>query len=342
MLSITLQNMPPRQAHFCLGIERFLREELGLDLGKKSLVVALSGGADSTALLLALLALAPRLGLSLCAAHLDHGLRPEAAAEAAAVRELCAAAGVRCVLEKAPVSKTAQAQGIGLEEAGRNLRYAFLERVRGEMDADWICLGHHLNDLAEDVLMRLIRGTGWPGLAGMQAVDPQRSLLRPLLLSPKDRLCGFVSALKISWQEDSSNSDLHFLRNRVRQHILPLFLQENPNFLQNVADLWLLARLDQDYFQQAAARIWHQKPDTPRTQGCGVVPRTVLENAHEALRLRLYKHELDALGPGQALHTGLKQLDAAWKARRTGKTFQFPGNKTAQVQRDGILFGYSD
>ena len=332
--------MPPRQAHLCLDIGRFISDDLGLDLSNKSLVVALSGGVDSTALLLTLLGLAPRLGLKLCAAHLDHGLRPEAAAEAEAVRALCAAQEVRYIVETAPVREMSQSQGMGLEEAGRKLRYAFLERVRVEQNADWICLGHHLNDLAEDVLMRLIRGTGWPGLGGMQAFAPQRRLVRPLLLTPKDRLREFVSALEICWQEDKSNSDPLFMRNRVRQQILPLFLEENPNFLQNVADLWQLARLDQEYFKTAAARLWSSTGES-LPEGQGLLPGSVLNEAPQALRLRLYKDELDALGPGQALHAGLRQLDAAWEARRTGKKFQFPGDKVALIQREGIFFSYS-
>lgn len=310
-----------------------------MDLSGKSVVVALSGGVDSTALLLIALLLAPRLGLEVSAAHLDHGLRPEAAAEAAAVLELCADLGVRCCLEKAPVAETARAQGIGLEEAGRTLRYAFLERVRNAQRADYILLGHHLNDLAEDVLMRLVRGAGWPGLAGMQALDAQRRLVRPLLLTPKETLREFVSTLKMSWQEDQSNSDPQFLRNRIRQRILPLFLEENPNFLQSVADLWLLARLDADYFQKAGESLWKQDTEAP-PQGCGFLSKALLERAPQALRLRLYKHELDALGPGQALHATLRQLDAAWRARRTGKSFQFPGDKIARIEREGLRFGY--
>ncbi len=332
--------MPPRQAHFCLGIEQCIRDTLGLELSGQRVLVALSGGVDSTALLLAALALAPRLGITLCAAHLNHGLRPEAAAEAAAVSTLCADLGVRCIVEKARVAEKARTQGVGLEEAGRKLRYAFLENVRTGQQADWILLGHHLNDLAEDVLMRLIRGTGWPGLGGMEALDSQRRLLRPLLLIPKKQLRVFVSALEFSWQEDQSNSDPQFLRNRVRQQILPLFLQENPNFLQNVADLWLLARLDQEYFQKAVESL-EKKDTTPLVQGSGFLSRSLLERAPQALRLRLYKHELDALGPGQALHTGLRQLDAAWQARRTGKCFQFPGDKIARVEREGLRFNYS-
>ena len=102
----------------------------------------------------------------------------------------------------------------------------------------------------------------------------------------------------------------------------------------------MLARLDQEYFQKAVENL-SMEGTGALVQGSGFLPRALLERAPQALRLRLYKHELDALGPGQALHTNLRQLDTAWQARRTGKSFQFPGDKIARVEREGLRFCYS-
>jgi hypothetical protein len=140
----TLQDLPPRWAHFCLGLERFAAEDLGLDLGRARLVVGRSGGLDSTALLLACRCLTVRSGGAVLAGLLDHGLRPESAGDARAAAELCTALGVPCESRRVDVGRQAAANGQGLEEAGRELRYALLEDLRSKSGADWIVLGHHL------------------------------------------------------------------------------------------------------------------------------------------------------------------------------------------------------
>jgi tRNA(Ile)-lysidine synthase len=117
--------------------------------------------------------------------------------------------------------------GLGLEETGRKVRYSFLERIRQTQNADWIVTGHHLGDLAEDILLRLIRGTAWPGLGGMKAKTDNR-ILRPLLLVDKRDLLRLLQSLHIDWQEDESNQDTSFRRNRIRKEIIPVLLEENP------------------------------------------------------------------------------------------------------------------
>jgi len=156
----SLQDLPPKWAHFCLHIDRFIADELGFDLSEKTLIAACSGGADSTALLLVLHWLARRNGGRIVAVHLDHGLRPEAGADAAFVQALCASLDVECVVRKADVATLAEETGVGLEEAGRNARYALFAEVLAERGTDAVAVAHHLDDLTEDVLMRLVRGTG--------------------------------------------------------------------------------------------------------------------------------------------------------------------------------------
>ncbi|WP_461209413.1 tRNA lysidine(34) synthetase TilS [Desulfocurvus sp. DL9XJH121] len=327
----TLQDMPPAQAHFCLGVERFLLRDAGAALAGAEVVCAFSGGVDSTVLLVALVALAPRLGCTVSAAHLDHGLRPESGAEADHAREFCARLGVPCAVEAVDVA--ALAGGTGLEEAAREARYAFLQRVRAERGAAFLALGHQLDDLAEDVLLRLVRGTGWPQLAGMRALDAERALLRPLLLTPRAQIEAFARALGLPWVEDASNRDPEAgRRNRMRLSVLPLLLAENPNFLESVAGLWRSARLDEDYFRNLGREALAASPEP------GFLPRALLDGLHPALRLRLYKACLEELGPGQPLADGLRRLDAAFTSGEGGKTVQFPGDKQARVSGRGIRF----
>lgn len=128
----------------------------------------LFGGADSTALAVILRC----LGVSLVLAHLDHRLRPESGEEAESARRFAERLGVPCMVRRMDVEALARSEGIGLEDAGRRARYAFFDSALLSERAEWVVTGHHLDDLSEDVLMRLVRGSGWPGLGGMKAVEP--------------------------------------------------------------------------------------------------------------------------------------------------------------------------
>lgn len=328
-----LQNMPPKWAHFCLGVEKFIHDKLDVELAGRRIVVAFSHGADSTALLVILNALGRKTGFKVVAAHLDHGLRPESGEEARLSESFCAGLGVDFHVEAADVSGYAKEKGLGLEEAGRELRYAFLERVRRKEDAQYLAVGHHLNDLAEDVLMRLGRGTGWPGLSGMDGFDSARSLIRPLLLVPKHQLIEFLQDLSVSWIEDMSNADVAYRRNRVRGELLPLFLKENPNFLQTVKRLWRQGRDDEKYWSMKIADFPVRDRD-----GVLILSSDHLSDTSPAFRLRLYKSVLDRLGAGQVLAESLFSLDRAWVEGKVGSRVQFPGNKLAKLVAEGVEF----
>ena len=350
----SLQSLPPAQARFCLSVSRFVEKELELRLEDAAVLVGFSGGADSTALLLSLHYLAPRLGCTLIAAHLDHQLRPTSEQEALACREFCAGLGVPFISGKDCVSTLSQRTQCGVEDAGRAARYRFYAETAEQHGCDWIAVGHTANDLAEDVLMRLVRGTGWPGLSGMAAVDGERRIVRPLLLSSRAGIEDFLTGLGVGWLTDESNADPAYFRNRIRHTLLPLLLRENPNLLDGIAGLWRLGRIDRVYFESVVPgfvsndRLLPTKrgehgertPDLPgpATPERHFSPHDQLMALPKALRLRLYKKELDALGPGQARLSSLLALDDAF-LRQGGKTkHQFPGGKLALLSKKGILW----
>ncbi|MFP5240386.1 MAG: tRNA lysidine(34) synthetase TilS [Acidobacteriota bacterium] len=330
-----LSALSPWSAHLCLRVERTLQGLAGQELRGQSLVLAVSGGLDSTALAAMLSILGPRLGLTLHAAHLDHGLRPDSGEDAAHCAATCEALGIACVVKTADIRAEAASLRTGLEDAGRRARYAWLEELRRETGSFAVLTAHQLDELAEDVIMRLLRGAGWPALGGMPAWDPQRRILRPLLALPKEQLRRFLNEWGLAWRDDPSNEDRAFLRNRVRKDFVPLFVRENPHFLGAVAELWTQARIDEDYVHEAVSHLMPQ-PD-PAT-GERLLTGETLENLPKALRLRLYKRVVESLGPGQPLAAPLRALDEAWAARSLGKDFQFPGGKQALVTRDGIVF----
>ncbi|MFP4071298.1 MAG: tRNA lysidine(34) synthetase TilS [Desulfovibrionales bacterium] len=330
-----LQDLPPQWAHALLGVERFVTQELGIDPGGKHILVGLSGGPDSTALLLFCRLFQNRWQSTISAGHLDHRLRPESGQEADHVRRLCAEFNIECSCEEADVAAHARQQGTGLEETARTLRYEFLERTRKAYSADYLFTGHTLNDLAEEIVLRLLRGTGWPALSGMPAVDPKRSLVRPFLLTPKKTLTGFLRAINVSWTEDPSNLEPLFRRNRIRLDVVPRLEEENPLFLSAVARLWQQGARDSGYWQEQLRRLAPSEMTTAR----GVLlPEGVLAGEHPALRIRWYKKALDSLGPGQVRTQGLENLEQAFVKQSTGTIIQFPGNKRATLVREGILF----
>ena len=338
----SLQKLTPAQARFCLDIQSFTEKELGVPLAGQRLLAGFSGGADSTALLLALHYLSQKAGFSLFAAHLDHQLRPSSGMEAARCGAFCDALGVRLITRRADPASL-RVRGHGIEEAAREARYAFYAETAALEQCDWVVTGHTANDLAEDILMRLIRGTGWPGLSGMEAQDGTRRLLRPLLLTSRSRIEAFLNGLGITWIEDESNTDPAYFRNRVRMRLLPLILEENPAFLDKAAGLWRLGRLDTRWIDSMLPDLSsneEQQRSSPREhvfpQPPSFLPREQLEGMPKALRLRLYKKILAALGPGQARLDALLALDASFEVGGEKTEHQFPGGKLALVDKRGI------
>lgn len=185
-----------------------------------AVVVAHSGGADSTALLAALCSIAPRRGLRVLAAHLDHALVPGSAARAEAACELARRLGAEPLSERRPVPRLAHA-GESPEAAARRVRYRFLEEVRHAHGARWIATAHHRDDQAETLVLRMLRGSGLEGLSG---ILPRRGhVVRPLLDVPRNTLHDFLGHLdcRLEILEDPSNRELSIPRNRVRRILLP-------------------------------------------------------------------------------------------------------------------------
>lgn len=227
-------------------LRRFIRRHDLLPAGAGA-VVGVSGGPDSLALLHALRALAPEFGWRLHAAYLHHGLRAEAEAEARFVAEVAAAWGVGCTVERRDVGAVAAQPGVSVEEAARQVRYAFLAETATRLGAGHVVVGHHADDQAETMLMHLLRGSGLAGLRGMSPSTPLASLrftalppgqrpdpgdvilIRPWLQTERADILAYCHANGLQPRFDASNTDLAFFRNRLRQQVLPLLEDLNPN-----------------------------------------------------------------------------------------------------------------
>ncbi|WP_421901937.1 tRNA lysidine(34) synthetase TilS [Maridesulfovibrio sp.] len=335
-LPTKIQELNPKQAKLCLDIEKFGKLKSSENFAAKNMLVGVSGGIDSTALLIIATLLAHKSGGRVFCAHVDHGLRDESAGDRAFVEELCAELGVPVESLKADVAGYAEQNSIGLEEAGRIIRYNFFKQCLKKFEADYLLLAHHIGDLSEDVIMRLIRGTGWPALAGMDAYDPARKLLRPLLSTKKEKLEDFLRSIDCSWREDETNNSDDYTRNRVRNRIMPLLYQENPSLGAGLVRLKSQAELDESFWDEQVAEALEHAQKT--IDGGILLPCSILNKYHSALRLRIYKKILDDIGPGHALFDSILLLDQSFLARKSGSTFQFPGNKVVKVNKAGLLF----
>jgi tRNA(Ile)-lysidine synthase len=235
---------------------------------------AVSGGADSVAMLLLLHAAnaLPRnaLGVGLSAVHVHHGLRGEEAnGDLAFVEALCARLAVPLHIQRADVpGRIAQAREVGqpetIEEAARNLRYDLFRKLIADGHADSVLTAHTLDDQAETVLMKLLRGAWTEGLSGIypvvlvpNAARPGK-ILRPLLGVRRSELVAFLGSRNQGWRTDSTNADPAFTRNRVRHSVLPLLREFNPAIDQALSNLAELAREDEARWQSELGRILPQ------------------------------------------------------------------------------------
>ena len=202
----------------------------------EKIICAVSGGADSMALLWGMYLLKDKLQLDVSAAHFNHRLRgAESDADEAFVRDFCAGYGIPFVTD----SRQVTAGEKGLEAAAREARYAFLKGLPGR-----IATAHTADDNAETVLMHLVRGTGLKGLGGIMPVNG--NLIRPMLNVTRAEVMNFLAEYSIPHREDSSNAGDAFLRNRLRHSVMPLLKQENPSLAENLSAMALRLRQDEE------------------------------------------------------------------------------------------------
>lgn len=205
-------------------------------------ICAVSGGADSVALLFALYLLREKLGVTLEAAHFNHRLRPgEADRDQQFVEALCHQLDIRLHIGSGEVVPGEK----GLEAAARDARYRFLEALNGK-----IATAHTADDNAETVLMHLVRGTGLKGLGGISPV--RGKLIRPMLTVTRQQVLDFLKEYNLFWVEDSSNETDVFLRNRLRHHVMPLLQKENPRLSENLSAMALRLRQDEQLLNPPA------------------------------------------------------------------------------------------
>ncbi len=263
------------------------------------LVVAVSGGPDSVALLHILARLRHEYRLHLTMAHLHHGLRTgEADRDEAFVRRLSAEMGIACVCRRADVRALQRKSGRSLEETGREERYRFFQEAAERCGAVKIAVGHHRDDQAETVLLHLLRGSGLGGLRGILPVRDGR-IIRPLLDVGRKEILEFLRNEGIPYMTDSSNESIMFLRNRIRNELIPeLTSRYNPRLIEALCRMADLFRREDDYLREVVRQTisgWTAGENIANV----AIPVAEFIALHEAIQGRIVKCLLESAAPSQ-------------------------------------------
>jgi tRNA(Ile)-lysidine synthase len=307
----------------------------------ETVIVAVSGGADSIALL-DILANLKDMKLTLVVAHINHMLRgEESEADAAFVSELSKSYRLPVELHSVDVRELSRTEKLSLEMGGRLARYAWFNDVATRYGATSIALAHHADDQAETVLMRLLRGSGTTGLAGIPLQSADR-YVRPLLNCTRAEIEAYLHLKKISYRTDRTNTDLNFLRNRIRHELLPYLQTFNPLIHGRLANTAEILAADEslldDITEKAFSRLATVSPDEV------VINLPDSRNEPRGLRLRLYRKAILA-AKGNLAHINFRNLldiDALIFSDKANSGVDLPGGIRVNKCYQQLAFGPAD
>lgn len=231
----------------------------GLIENGDKIVLGVSGGPDSICLLDILHKMRKNAGLQfeIFVAHVNHGLRENAILDEEFVRHFCEQIKVPYFVKKADVKAIAKSEKRGLEETGRKVRYAFFDEIQEKVGANKIAIAHNQNDLAETMIMNILRGTGTKGLIGIEKINGK--YIRPLLGTKRLEIEQYLQENQMVARHDESNDDNAYTRNKIRNIVLPYVQKEfNPNIVETLERLSSLAKEQEDYFNKQAKMIFEK------------------------------------------------------------------------------------
>lgn len=327
---------------FPSAVERTMRRH-GMTAPGDRVLVALSGGPDSVALAHVLSILAPRLDIDVASAHLHHGLRGEEAdRDAAFAADVARSLGWTHYAERVDVPALRRDGGLSLEEAAREARYDFLERIASRHGFQRIATGHHADDNAEQVLLSLLRGAGLRGLAGIRPVRNGR-VVRPLLDMGRRDILGWLEILKVAFVTDTSNADEDLMRNRVRHRLLPLLSREfNPSVVAALHRLAGLIRDEEDWLDSLVEPLFSFCVLEKTMDRVSLCP-TRLSSQPVAARRRILRHALEWV-KGDLRAVSLVHVDGLLAlASGTGPAeLHLPGRIRARLFPDRLMLRQED
>lgn len=327
---------------------------LRLPFADEMILVAVSGGADSTALLLGLdeLKSANKLSVKIVVAHLDHKLRKTSAQDARWVSDLAKKLGYESVIGRSRVAELARANNDNLEQAARQARYAFLERTAKKNSARYVLSAHTMDDQAETVLLRLMRGSAGAGLGGMEAMRPLDTknsikLVRPLLWARRIDTEDYCRLRRTTFLVDEMNNDLGLARVRVRQQLLPLMQSFNNRIVEALSrtaaqlreDRAVLSTGSAELLLRAAATTTEEDGEDVETKALPLDVK-LLANEPPALRRRALRQWLSQARGGtrrlEMVH--LLAVEKLLEGTKGGRTVELPGGGRVTRRRNRLEF----
>ena len=323
--------------------------KLRLPTSGETIVVAVSGGADSTALLLAIEELKTRnkLFVDVCVAHLDHGLRKSSSKDARWVRELATKLSFRSVIGRSKVAENAAENSDNLEQAARQARYAFLERTAKKVSANYVLTAHTMDDQAETVLLRLMRGSAGAGLGGMESLRPLAKnssikLARPILWARRIETEDYCRLRRVDFLTDEMNDDQKFARVKVRKQLLPLMQSFNNRIVEALSrtatqlreDGAVLFNNSDALLQQASLSNEESETKPP------ALDVKVLSKAPPALRRRALRQWLaQARGGTRRLEmVHLSAVEKLLEGTAGGRMVELPGGGRVSRRQHRLVF----
>jgi tRNA(Ile)-lysidine synthase len=307
-----------------------------LEKGER-MVVALSGGPDSTALLAVLAQIAQKLDLSLVVAHFNHGLRgAESDEDENFSRELSEKMGLSFVSAKMDLRK--RKKGLSPEDFYRRQRYDFLNKISEDYQAQKIALGHNLQDQAETVLLNILRGSGLEGLKGFLPMRDGK-IIRPLMEISRREIISFLNEAGIPYRQDSSNENKRYLRNQIRSELIPYLKEKfNPKIEETLAQMAEILRLEDEFIRQHVDEVL-KASFIQRQQNRILLKISYINRLPSAIRLRLFKTILESLNPAKNgfsfIH--IKSLDNLAQKCESGKRVDLPLGIEVRREYDDLI-----
>ena len=312
---------------------QYIRERKLICAGDR-VAVAVSGGADSVALLRAMLELRGELGIILSVVHFNHGIRgTEADGDAEFVARLANEHRLQIHQSKGDVPLVARKRKLSIEAAARRLRYEWFRTVLAEGSVDKIATAHTRDDQAETVLLRTLRGAGSRGIGGIHPILSLEhgAIIRPMLETSRAEVESYLKCIGQGWREDSTNAETIYTRNRVRHELLPLLERDyNPNLRQVLSEAAEVARDEEDYWKALIDSLAEDRIESRegavsvRLGGAGIdsiaVQRRLLRRAAETAGVQLdFHHGEQVLALLKKPKDAEIELPNGWRARRTSQ-----------------------
>ena len=314
----------------------------------QTLIVAVSGGADSVALLHVLYRLRHRLRFYIHVASLNHGIRGDAAAQDVQhVRELAGQWQLPFTAGSANAPDVAKRAGIGLEDAARRARYDFLAKVAMQHNATCVAVGHHAVDQIETILLHIIRGSGMRGLRGMRMSSPMpydanMTLVRPLLNVTRNEIEAYCVDNRLTFRHDGSNDDTSHLRNFLRHRIAMPLLERNPHLVKSIERLAAVAEADNDYLESRFKG--DVLPLVEQREGSWRISKSNFQPCHDAMKRRFLREAFRSVqdGNGELSFDSTQEIIDWVKGAAVGKRRDLGAGIQLRVGYDSLTMERKD